>query len=449
MYKANTFHFLSYLKPIMLAVLFFVMAQALVKDNGSLMTITVMITIGYCMIAKNENIFYILCGMAMFESVFKIGGNVMWFVPLLILAFKLLYRDKFRCNSDAVCSLLLIFCLELLLDFSNGSMGQLVVNLSAVIFVFIVFSKISILKLNAFSIVFSLLIGFLAVIYYLLSMYGGIGAFISSFMSAAYAYRFGHSYGDTVGGAMAIPLYTTMLISCGLTCYLKIDKLRFFQKVLILLAVVVSCIFGALTISRSFYTGLIVTIIAILLFKSSDKKHIKSKMLFFVILAIAFLYFTEADVINKIFSDLQLRLDRGMEIGSKGRMDIWMSSLGYLFEHPLNMLLGMGSTNYVQIGNETGELFSAGTHNLFIDFLMSWGVVGATVLIIFLIRIYRHLRNNSLNFNSQSLIPLITYIFFAMTALRSCSLKTWIFLLIVYVFMNEAIYKQEGENYDT
>lgn len=444
-YKSRHICFSAYLNPVVLVVLFFTMAQALIDDNETLMTIAVALTIGYCLMAKTENIFYVLCGMTMFENVFKIGGDIVWFVPLLILAFKLLSKDRFRFNLGAGCSLLLIFIFELLLDFSNGSMGQLLVNLVTIIFVFIVFQKISILKLNAFSIVFALLAAFSAVIYYLLSMYGGIGEFISSFMSAAYAYRFGHSYGETVGGAMAIPLYTTMLISCGLTCYLKVNKLSIFQKALILVAVVISIVFGAMTISRSFYVGLVVTLIAILLFKSSNKKSVKGIILFFAFAIVIFLIFTKSDIINKIFSNLQLRLGNGMEKGSEGRIDIWLSCIGYLLEHPLKLLFGMGASNYIIIGSETGELFAAGAHNLFIDFLMSWGVIGTVVLITFLIGVYKRQKNNKANFSSQSLIPLITYIFFAMTALRSCSLKTWMFFLIAYVFISETVYRKERE----
>lgn len=420
-------NFMLFFNSIIIAALFFVMAQALIVDNDSLMTIAVILTIVYCLLSKAENIFYVLCGMTMFESVFKVSGDIVWFVPLLILVFKLLIKDGFRINSIAVTSLMIIFSLELILDFSNGSMGQLLVNLVTVIFVFVVFSKINILKINAFSIVFVLTMAFSAVVYYLLSMYGGMGGFISSFMSSVYAYRFGHSYGDTIGGAMAIPLYTTMLVSCGLSCYMRSIHLKISQKFLIIIAVIISIVFGAMTISRSFYLGLIVTLISILFFRSSENKKIKRFIVIFAVIALLFLLFSESDVIKKVLSNLQLRLDNGMEKGSGGRTDIWISCIEYLLEHPLRLLFGMGATNYISIGSATGELFAAGAHNLIIDFIMSWGIIGTSVLLIFLVNIYKQQKLNNNKFNYQSVIPLITYAFFAMTALRSCSLKTWMF----------------------
>ena len=436
----------AYLPPLMMTVLCFLMAQALILGSDTGMAVAVLLTIGYCLVVKAENILYMLCGVAMFENVFKIGGDIFWFVLLLILMCKLLARGGGKIRSGAVIPFLVIFSLELILDFSNGSVGQLLVNLVTVTFIFVVFSKIDLLKMNAFRLVFSLFVAFAAVVYYLLSMYGGMGEFLSSFLSSSYAYRFGHSYGETVGGAMAIPLYTTMLISCGLTCYLKSERLRFSQKFLIFLAVAFSAVFGAMTISRSFYVGLIITLLSVALFKASGNKGGKRMILCLIAVVLVLLIFTESDIIDKIFQNLQLRLDSGMEKGSAGRLDIWRSCFEYLLEHPLKLLFGMGATNYVLVGSETGELFSAGAHNLLIDILMSWGFFGVTVLLAFLIGVYKRQKNQNDNFHLQSLIPLITYAFFAMTALRSCTLRTWLFLLIAYVFMDSTIYRKEEKN---
>ena len=161
-----------------------------------------------------------------------------------------------------------------------------------------------------------------------------------------------------------------------------------------------------------------------------------------MIALIVFLHFTESELINKVFSNLQLRLDDGMEKYSGGRADIWLSCIRYLFEHPLRLIFGMGTSNYVAIGAKIGAHFEAGAHNLFIDFLMSWGLIGTTILSVYLFRAYRRQKRYNLQLDSQALIPLITYISFAMTALRSCNLKTWIFLLIAYVFINETVYRK-------
>ena len=77
---------------------------------------------------------------------------------------------------------------------------------------------------------------------------------------------------------------------------------------------------------------------------------------------------------------------------------------------------------------------------------MSWGFFGVTVLLAILIGVYKRQKNQNDNFHLQSLIPLITYAFFAMTALRSCTLRTWLFLLIAYVFMDSTIYRKEEKN---
>ncbi len=437
---AKSLNYLHFFIPV---VLYFMMAQALIQSSDLLMNIAIFATICYFGISSINNCFYMLCGVSMFEAVFKISGDVLWFILLLVLVLKLLIKDRFRINVQAIATCIIIFLIELLGDIFIGSLGQLLINLVVIIFVFIAFSKIDLFHLDAFIIVWNLSAAFSAVIYYLLSMYGGMGAFLTSFMASTYAYRFGHSYGDTVGGAMAIPLYTTMIISCGLTCYLKSPKLLIYQKVIIFFSVIVSIIFGAMTISRSFYLGLLVTLASVVIFKSSKNKHIKRIILFFCIFTIILLLFSESDIVSKILSNLQFRMDSGVRAGSEGRTDIWISCIEYLLTNPLYFLFGMGSTNYINIGSINGKLFSAGAHNLFFDFLMSWGIIGLLGIIVFLVYIYKSQKKRNVEFTKQSIIPLITYLIFAMTALRSCNLKTWMFMLIAYVFIDDTIYSHE------
>lgn len=433
----------NYFHLLIPAAFYFMIAQALIQNSNVLMNITIIAIFCYYVISNAENCFYMLCGTSMFETVFKINGDVVWFILLLVLMFKLLMREKFRANVRAIVTCALIIFIELLGDLFIGSMGQLLVNLVTIIFVFVTFSKIDLFHLDAFRIIWTLIAAFSAIIYYLLSMYGGMGEFISSFMASTYAYRFGHSYGDTVGGAMAIPLYTTMIISCGLTYYLHSPKMQLHQKVIISISVIISIVFGAMTISRSFYLGFIVTLASIVIFKVSKNKHIKWIILFFCVMAIFILLSSKSDLISKIFSNLKFRMDNGVKAGSEGRTDIWISCIEYLLTNPLYFLFGMGSTNYVNIGSESGKLFSAGAHNLFLDFLMSWGVIGLLGMMLFLVYIYKKQIKQNTEFSKQTIIPLITYLIFSMTALRSCSLKTWVFMLIAYVFIDDTIYSHE------
>lgn len=435
--------FMKNLNGIIRFVLFFSMAVALINNSAMLMNFTVIITLGYCFFASLENNFYILCGVSLFENVFKLDGNIAWFAILIIFVIKLFLRNNFYINVSALLACGVTLCLELMLDFSIESKGQLLVNLVLVVFVFVAFSKIELLKLDALSVVWTLLASFIAVIYYLLSMYGGINEFLNSFMLSTYAFRFGHSFGDTVGGAMAIPLYTTMIIACAITCYIKMPKLSLTQKVLLAISIFVSVLFGAMTVSRSFYLGVLIILVSLLFFKNSESKQGKYLIFALLFISLMFIAFSESEFVSKIFSNLQLRLDNGVETGSGGRTDIWISCIGYLLKNPLNMIFGMGATNYIDIGVAKGELFSAGAHNLLLDFFMSWGIAGACLTISFLIFIFKKQKNSNHVFSSQTLIPLMAYVFFAMTALRTCSLKTWMFLLIAYVFLNNSIFDNE------
>ena len=210
---------------------YFLIAKSLVLNSESIITVTVVCSAIYCIFAKIENIFALLCGLSMFEAVFNIQGDNAWFLLLLILSAKILYRENMRIKTKYAILCFFVISLELILDFSNVSYGQLLVDLACIIFVFCAFGNIENIKINVYDVLCSMSFSFFCVVYYVLAMDGGIGKFLKSFMSASYAYRFGHAYGDTVGGAMAIPLYAALIISCSITILLLNKNRSLYQNI--------------------------------------------------------------------------------------------------------------------------------------------------------------------------------------------------------------------------
>lgn len=424
---------------------YFAIAYALIINNTSIITMTVACSAIYCVFAKIENVFALLCGLSMFEAVFKVQGNNAWFLLLLILSAKILYRKNMRKAKYAI-SCFLILGLEFILDFLNVSNGQLLVDLTCIFFVFCAFGNIESLKVNVYDVFFSMSFSFFAVVYYVLTMDGGINRFLKSFMSASYAYRFGHEYGDTVGGAMAIPLYAALIISCGITILLLKKNRSFYQNIFIVFSSLAALIFGAMTVSRSFYLCLLITLLSFLLFRSNNSRMSKMGIILLIIVVYAYLSFSESQIVEKVFSNLQLRMDAGVEEGTGGRTDIWLSCVNYLLDHPLRFLFGCGISYYPQLGVLQGEMFSAGSHSLILDLMMSLGVFGTAVIATVCISPLKRALKSVDNLSKHSFMPLITYLTFAMTALRCCNMKTWMFLLVAFSFI---IQLNKGENYDT
>jgi hypothetical protein len=95
------------------------------------------------------------------------------------------------------------------------------------------------------------------------------------------------------------------------------------------------------------------------------------------------------------------------------------------------VLFGGGAINYVNWNNfDSDNNILAGAHNLVIDIVMSWGVVGFICFFGFLALLFiRNFKKYGFG-NFYYYLPLIAFIAFSMTALRTTSLRTYSFLLV-------------------
>lgn len=417
--------------------IYFLIVQALITGNSNLMSLTVCGTIVYSLFAKAECVIILLSGLSMYEAVFFLSGNNAWFIVLLIFVAKMILRKGMHINTVTVFACLIVACMEFALEFTQTSLGYIVVNITCIIFAFTAFSNLDNLSIDVYDIICAMAFAFFGVVYYVFTMDGGIGEFMNSFMSSSYAYRFGHSYGETVGGSMAIPLYAAMLIACCASFAVLRKNKSTYQIIFITVASLIALIVGAMTISRSFYLCVLVSLALFFVFKSENGRTVKIGIAVVVILASTALILMETEVVDKIFVNLQSRMNNGIEEGSEGRYDIWVSCISYLLSNPLRMLCGYGATIYPAIGASLNEIFSAGSHNLLIDLLMSWGILGALLIVSVCAVALKKVACSTKKFQKHSLLPLCTYIIFSLTALRCCNLKTWMFLLVGYIFVME------------
>ncbi|MBP3308780.1 MAG: O-antigen ligase family protein [Clostridia bacterium] len=425
------------LNLVLCFLIFFIIAHSLVIGSETLLFIAIILSLVYCAIAKIGNCFLLMCGISMFESAFTIQGSNAWFALLVILVIRIIYKSNFKFKSFAFAGCLFLFALELLLDFFNGSMGQLLVNLVVVVFVFCIFSNLDKIDVKPFSITCSLSLSFLCVLYYLISMYGGIDKFISVFMTSNDAYRFGLEYGGSVGGSMAIPLYSAMIISCGLV-YLIVEKSKhFFQMLFVAASSFIAMFFGAITISRSFFLCMIVLLMFLLVFKGKNSGSTRNKFILITIIVFSLLIFSQLDIFDKIFVDLGSRLNYEISPESGGRLSIWLACFDFLFSNPICLIFGIGATNYMNIALEYNLGFSAGAHNLLLDLIMSWGIVGAALIVCLCVFGLKRVLSPKCQRLMHAFLPLLVYLTFSMTALRCNNLKTWIFLLVAFFFVKK------------
>lgn len=180
-----------------------------------------------------------------------------------------------------------------------------------------------------------------------------------------------------LGGAMGIPIYSLLTISL-LSSHMIINKISSKQKFAFIACMCFALLIGFLSISRAYILGLM--IISFLLSVSLFTKQRKKIFLFIIIgMVIGTLFiFLNPEYVEILLSKYT---QRTFDISSNIRLQIYGSSLEYLLEHFNVLLLGLGARNYVEVGKQGGYLFAMMAHNLYLDAIMSWGVIGFMLVI--------------------------------------------------------------------
>ena len=390
----------------------------------------------------SESILFLL-GISVFENSFKVFGKLGWFilVSIILLKWIVLHGFNYKTNKKTMYASIALIIVALMTDlFSYGFKGQSISTVTLVILFCILFDKEKDKSnLSAFWMTLFLGSGFVCAIIFILFQYGGMSGFIHSFESSSYAFRFGHAYGDYVGGAMAIPLYSLLIISFSLFSMIEEKDAGKGNLPLLICLDLFAIVFGSLTISRSFYVGVVIIVALFLIGQSKNNKTRGKKLIVLLIISImsVIVFNLYADVINQLVGGLLYRVDSDITGGTGGRVQIWESCFSYLFTHPYGFITGFGSNGYPIIGQKQNMLFSAGSHNLYIDIFMSWGIIGVISILVIISQFkpekgYLYvLRNKTL-----AALPLLTLVVFCMTAMRTNSIKTVIYFFCCFVILN-------------
>lgn len=406
---------------------------SLINENNTLMVMAGSCALAFALIFDISSAVLLLLGLTVFENAVKIHDIVAWvfIMPVIMAKYFMAHRfvlDIYEKNS--IYFSLVLVLVELFTDsISYGIKGRVLTTVVLILF----FGMITVIdeewNLKPQDMVLYLGTAFVLAVIYMLNQYGGLAAFKDSFMNSAYAYRFGHSFGETVGGAMAIPIYALLILSFSIYYFLseyKVDNKPFNLGIIVI--DIFAMVFGALTISRSFFAGLAIIIAFFVMAKTDNRKSRRMKIIVaFVGTIIAIIAFNKCySLVIRTINNLLSRLGAGGGTGE--RTDIWASCFAYLVNNPYGVLIGYGSNGYPVIGLKEDALFSAGAHNLYIDVLMSWGLIGwICVAGIAKEMLFKQCALNRASNNVFSMLPLLVLLFFGTTAMRTNSCKTVIY----------------------
>lgn len=402
-------------------VLYILLGIVYVVDNQVISILLSIAIGGYFLIKSPLHHFYFLIGFVPFEGVLQYNGVSVYFIFLFISIFKqLLYLKRFDLNFLLIISFFLyIIVIQLFFDFKVTSIGDFLVLLSIICF-FFVYILSSKKEVNIATIVRVFSFSYFVLISSVIIKFGFSNA---GNLNPQSIFRFGENAIE-VGGAMEIPIYSGLLIS--LLVVKNFLKRKFILLSLDNLLILIALIVGLLTVSRSFLLILMAIIVATFIFMIARDLKVFLKALCSLLVVIAIVYLSSYEHINKIIIDYSYRFNHDSGFGIRG--EIWNSLFAYFNENPIHYLTGLGIRNYVHVGYQLNLLFSSMMHNLYLDGLASFGIIGVIGITIALLIFYKKNKGKPLK---VQLIPLIVFLSYAFTAASFNFLKTWIYLLLV------------------
>lgn len=415
-------------------LLHFLFALSFIIDSNPLLMAVIIGACIYTAIFDLEDSLLLLAGISIYDYAFNINGAAASYLVTIVFILKVIVKARYSFTKKHLASLFIIAILEIFGDLGySGSSGEVVLALlSAVLFILCAY-KTHLFSFDLFRVILLFAASSIAAIVCIISRYEGLSNFIKLLFTSTALYRFGIGNANVMGGAMGLPLYASMLLSLTIVFAYSTprENRQLWKTILLIVLNAIECFFAILTISRSFYLCLAFILLGVLYTSYRRKKKISIKIAGIILLALIALVIFGGNILEKAFSLLQNRVLGDTD--AAGRFPIWGKALLYLLESPLNLLFGFGACSY-----STMEGVTAGAHNLILDLLMSWGIVGCATVTIPVVRILRSTKE------SYTIIPFLAFFGFSLMALRSYSLKTMTFLLIS-LFVISSLKKDEEE----
>lgn len=178
---------------------------------------------------------------------------------------------------------------------------------------------------------------------------------------------------NNLGGAMEFPIIAMLVITFSLTLIIG-KALTKFVKLIFLFVIVALFIITFFTTSRVYILGLItlVLFLGVYIFSSSVKPGAKLSFILIALLSIATL--VQSGYMDIIEYRYGYRDDNS-------RLSIAIDCLNFLSNNPITLFFGEGYRGYINTGRLLGRLFSMSAHNIILDCIMAYGLLGIGMIL--------------------------------------------------------------------
>lgn len=384
--------------------------------------------------------FYFFVALTPFAGVVTLFDRGVIFIYLWIATLKMLMKKSTKISTYLFSSFILLIALELINDFFYVSMGTFVNVVMPVIYFIVFINYINLKSYNHKKTMIYFIISVVVVIFITSISSGGLIQGIQSSTSMSEA-RFGES-ARKLGGSMAMPIYCLTIISVILS-YFILNKMNLKNKIIVYFTIMITFFIGFLSISRVYLLGLGAIALCLVLSIPTKKFFTIIKLILALIVTSLIFIIYNTELINSIYEFFLMRSTSNgiLSVAYDIRFKIYKDCFIYLSKNLKALILGLGINNYGKVGANEGYLFSMWAHNIYLDILMSYGVIGSFCFYYVCYRFYKKCKlfNKNVNINLINLMPVVTIAVAYMTGGTLNQLKTYIYILMftLHIFYAE------------
>lgn len=338
-----------------------------------------------------------------------IGFKQILNISIFIIFIKLLYREKFKIPYKNTFLLYFIILYEIILTFLYGSISFKLVSILSLFCSYMVFTYvIYYLKTGNLYLIYDKKQDYKFILYGLITsvIYSGITVFKQWGIDIPTAFRF--------TGLLRDPNYYSLV--CLIVGLSLLFNREFNLKKRIMLFII-TVILGILSVSKMFMLLLFISLILIMIYEPIKTKKINKKyvLAFFISIFIGVNIFINSPIGTIM---LEKYLYRGVTTSLfTGRNILQPHYIDELLDNPRNLLVGNTLTYYgkrIGLGEEVyyisdissvmKEAYSTMVaHNTYLDVILSWGIIGGSMYIIYIINSLKYffVKKNNDKFDSN------------------------------------------------
>lgn len=323
-----------------------------------------------------EQTFATLLCISYFSACFMIGSLGVFFI--LPMAAIMKFYPKCHYPKGFKIAFIIFLCIFSFLEIQYSTVGRLIERLSYLCCFFSLMGAFDVKNYNHKETTYLLLFTLLIINIFAIIMSGGISHFL---VENAVNIRMGDAdmdkyQSDTLDGAMGFPVHTILMLSLSLPILMS-KTTKKYSKVIIASIIIAMVFVTFLTTSKVYLLGLAGFAACTLpvIFKKNGGVIAIVVIIFFAVLN------TQRWFVDMVYDRYVFRLgDDGTEVTS-GRDEIYASCINYLTGNPLAIIFGLGYDSYIEIGRLNKLAFQMSAHNIILDALMGFGLLGCGLMI--------------------------------------------------------------------